>query len=79
MFNRDSVVTFSSLWLINKANFNQFDAVFHSEEDQLSKAARCFGREILIKRRSEVENAIHATSRQQTIISLAWDWDIVLK
>jgi hypothetical protein len=41
MFNRDSVVIFSSLWLINKANCDQLDTVFHSEEDQWVKAARC--------------------------------------
>jgi hypothetical protein len=79
MFNRDSVVTFSSLWLINKANFNQFHAVFHSEDDQWVRAARCFGLKLLMKSRSEVQNAVHPTGRQQTIISLAWDWDIVLK
>jgi hypothetical protein len=79
MFNRDLAVTFSNLGLINKSKFNQFDAVFHSEEDQWVKAARCFGLRLLVKKRSEVQNAVHPTGRQQAIISLAWDRDIVLK
>jgi hypothetical protein len=64
---------------MNKANLNQFDAVFHADEDQCVKAARCFGLIPLIKGKSEVQNAVHPTGREQTIISLAWYRDIVLK